>query len=54
MARQYIGARYTVKVYENIADPSTAEWDANVFYEPLMLVTYHNGSYLSKKDVPPV
>lgn len=49
---RYIGARYVIKVYENSLDPSSAEWESNVNYEPLILVTYNNGSYLSKKDVP--
>ena len=50
--RQYIGARYTTKVYENTVTPGSAEWQANVTYEPLTLVTYNNSSYLSKKTVP--
>lgn len=50
--RQYIGARYVTKIYENSLDPSSAEWEASVNYEPLTLVTYNNGSYLSKKTVP--
>lgn len=50
--RQYIGARYVTKIYENSLDPSSAEWQANVNYEPLTMVTYNNGSYLSKKEVP--
>lgn len=50
--RQYIGARYVTKIYENSLDPSSAEWEAGVSYEPLTLVTYNNGSYLSKKEVP--
>lgn len=50
--RQYIGARYTTKIYENSLDPSSAEWEAGVTYEPLTLVTYLNSSYLSKKEVP--
>lgn len=50
--RQYIGARYVIKVYENTLDPSSAEWQASVNYEPLTLVTYNYGSYLSKKTVP--
>ena len=50
--RQYIGARYVTKIYENTLDPSSAEWQASVNYEPLTLVTYNNGSYLSKKQVP--
>lgn len=50
--RQYIGARYVIKIYENSADAGSAEWEANTNYEPLILVTYNNGSYLSKKQVP--
>lgn len=50
--RQYIGARYVTKVYENSQDPTSAEWEANINYEPLTMVTYNMGSYLSKKDVP--
>lgn len=50
--RQYIGARYVTKVYENSLDPSSAEWESGVTYEPLTMVTYNNSSYLSKKDVP--
>lgn len=50
--RQYIGARYVTKIYENSNDPSSAEWEASVNYEPLTMVTYNNGSYLSKKEVP--
>lgn len=50
--RQYIGARYVTKIYENSLDPSSAEWEANVTYEPLTMVTYNNSSYLSKMDVP--
>lgn len=50
--RQYIGARYTIKIHENSQDASSAEWEANTSYEPLVMVTYNNSSYLSKKDVP--
>ena len=50
--RQYIGARYVLKVYENTLDPSSPEWQVNVNYEPLTLVTFNYGSYISKKDVP--
>lgn len=50
--RQYIGARYTIKVYENSQDPSSAEWESGASYERLVMVTYLNSSYLSKKDVP--
>lgn len=49
---QYIGARYVTKIYENSVTPSTAEWEANVNYEPLTLATYNYGSYLSKSEVP--
>lgn len=50
--KQYIGARYVTKIYENSLDPSSAKWEAGVTYEPLTLVTYLNSSYLSKKEVP--
>ena len=50
--RQYIGARYVIKIYENSQDAGSAEWEANVNYEPLTMVTYQNGSYLSKKQIP--
>ena len=49
--RQYIGARYVIKIYENSTDPSSAEWEQGNF-EPLIMVTWQNGSYLSKKEVP--
>ena len=49
---QYIGARYVTKVYENSQNPNSAEWEADTVYEPLTMVTYQNGSYLSKKTVP--
>lgn len=49
--RQYIGARYVIKIYENSVDPASAEWEQGNF-EPLVLVTWQNGSYLSKKEVP--
>lgn len=50
--KQYIGARYVTKIYENSLDPLSAEWEADVNYEPLTMVTYNFGSYLSKKEVP--
>ena len=50
--RQYIGARYVIKVYENSQTAGSAEWEANTSYEPLTMVTYQNSSYLSKKAVP--
>lgn len=48
--RQYIGARYVPKFYEN--SNNTAEWQAGVIYEPLTIVTYNSNSYTSKKVVP--
>ena len=50
--RQYIGARYVFKIYENSADSSSADWESGVTYEPLTIVTYLNSTYASKKDVP--
>ena len=52
MNRQYIGARYVVKVYENSQNPLSAEWEQNVNYEALTMVTYNYGTYVSKKPVP--
>jgi len=49
---QYIGARYTTKIYENSQNPESAEWEADVNYEPLTLVTYDHNTYLSRKVVP--
>ena len=50
--RQYIGARYVPKFYENSVDGST-QWESNVVYEPLTWVTLTNGHiYLSRKQVP--
>lgn len=48
--RQYIGARYVPKFYEN--SDGTAEWRSGVAYEPLTIVTYNGNSYTSKKNVP--
>lgn len=50
--RQYVGARYVFKIYENSTNPSSAEWESGVTYEPLTIVTYLNSTYASKKDVP--
>ena len=50
MVRQYIGARYVPKFYENSS--GTAEWRSGVIYEPLTIVTYNGNSYTSKKAVP--
>ena len=50
--RQYIGARYVPKFYQNSVDGST-QWQANVVYEPLTWVTLQNSHmYISKKQVP--
>lgn len=49
--RQYIGARYVTKIYENSLDPSSAEWEQGTF-DPLVMVTWQNSTYLSKKQVP--
>lgn len=48
--RQYVGARYVPKFYNNELD--TPEWRPNVLYEPLTIVTYLNNSYTSKIQVP--
>lgn len=45
--RQYVGARYVPK----FATPT--EWQNNVAYEALTIVTYMNSSYTSKIPVPP-
>ena len=50
--RQYIGARYVLKIYENSLDPQSADWEAGVAYEPLVMVNYNNSSYISRKQVP--
>lgn len=50
MIRQYIGARYVPKFYENSL--GTSAWEAGVIYEPLTIVTWNGNSYTSKKVVP--
>lgn len=50
MTRQYIGARYVPKFYEN--SDNTSEWRSGVEYEPLTIVTWNGNSYTSKKTVP--
>lgn len=50
--RQYIGARYTTKIYQNSQDPGSCEWESGVIYEPLTIVSYQNSSYLSRTTVP--
>lgn len=47
--RQYVGARYVPKLFDNNGDSA---WIANMSYEPLTIVTYLNSSYTSKKPVP--
>lgn len=49
MNRQYIGARYVPKFYEN----NNGVWDDGVSYEALTIVQYNNASYTSKTPVPP-
>ena len=50
---QYIGARYVPYFYQNSLDPTSTEWEPNVSYEPLTVVTLPNlHSYISKKYVP--
>ena len=50
--RQYIGARYTTKIYQNSQNPGSCEWESGVVYEPLTIVSYQNSSYLSRMEVP--
>ena len=49
--RQYIGARYVPKFFENDAT-NDSTWAENTPYEPLTIVTWNNFSYTSKKQVP--
>lgn len=42
--RQYVGARYVPKIM--------GEWDKNISYEPLSIVTYKGNSFTSKMPVP--
>lgn len=48
--RQYIGARYVPKFFEN--PNGSTEWIKDVPYEALTIVTYLGNSYTSKKPVP--
>lgn len=50
MTRQYVGARYVPRFFEN-AQGGT-DWTSGVIYEPLTIVTYNGNSYTSKKTVP--
>lgn len=47
--RQYIGARYVPKVFNN---NGSSEWVKNFAYEALTIVTYNNASYISALEVP--
>lgn len=51
MNRQYIGARYVPKFFEN-ETTGDSSWMAGVSYEALTIVTYNGNSYTSKKPVP--
>ena len=49
MNRQYVGARYVPKFFNN---NGSNEWVSGIAYEPLTIVTYLNSSYTSVKPVP--
>ena len=48
---QYIGARYVPIVFDN-PDDHSANWKSGVSYENLVIVTYLDDSYTSRKPVP--
>lgn len=48
--RQYVGARYVPKIFNN---NGSNEWIPNYSYEPLTIVLYGNASYTSMTTVPP-
>lgn len=48
---QYIGARYVPIVYDN-PDDHSSDWKSGVSYENLVIVTYLDDSYTSRKPVP--
>lgn len=50
--RQYVGARYVPKFYQNSQNPSSMNWEGNRSYEALTVVTYNNDTYISKIPVP--
>lgn len=50
--RQYVGARYVTKFYQNSQNPTSSEWENGVAYEAMTVVTYNNSSYTSKIPVP--
>lgn len=49
--RQYIGARYVPKFFEN-SETGDSTWASNTFYEALTMVTWNNLTYTSKIPVP--
>ena len=49
MNRQYVGARYVPKFFNN---NGSNEWVSGISYEPLTIVTYLNNSYTSRMPVP--
>ena len=49
--RQYIGARYVPKYFEN-SETGDSTWASNTFYEALIMVTWNNLTYTSKIPVP--
>lgn len=48
--RQYVGARYVPKFFEN--PDGTNEWITGIPYEALTIVTYADIQFISKKPVP--
>lgn len=48
--RQYVGARYVPKFFENVN--GSWDWAAGFQYEPLTIVKYGENTYTSKKLVP--
>lgn len=50
--RQYVGARYVPKFYQNSQNPLRSDWESNKAYEALTIVQYNNSSYTSKIPVP--
>ena len=50
MERQYIGARYVPKFWDN--GSGSTEWTPNIPYGSMVVVTYMNNSYTSKVPVP--
>lgn len=50
MNRQYIGARYVPKFFDD--GKGSSEWISSLSYEPLTVVTHLGNSFTSKKAVP--